>query len=401
MPQLSRRAFLTGAAGAGITLAACGGAGSGAGSLTPALRLPMVNALTWPVTAVNQPIGNGLAPEQGATLRVLSWPGYTSPAVLNYFAKVNQCSVELTAFSGPWDLLGKLASGTRYDAVLGTRVRMLVELVGRELIQPLNPRYLPDASAIWSVLQNPYYDLGARYTVPCGVYTTGLAWRKDKVAGSPYPMASGWDFAWQQRYRDRVAILGDYRQAIGLGLLRTGTANLNTADPLDLDTAQQALSELTGNGAAHVDSDPAASLAAGRTWIHQATSAQIAVLEDQPQGLPASAFGYWFPPAGFGPVACESAVIVRGAHHPVLAHRFLNSLLQPQNALANAGYNGRTPPLTVVTPSILIAEGVLTRDLISTVVLPETLRRGLIELPLPAAADGLWRRAWKEVSGMA
>ncbi len=410
MQRLSRRAFLTGAAGAGITigaagaLAACAGAGSGTGSsgLAPALRLPPAQGLTWPVTTANQPIAGGLTAGRGATLRVLSWPSYTSPAVLSRFASANQCSVELPAHPPPPALRRWRRGGPRYDVVLGANVTMLADLAAGQLIQPLNHTYLPNRRNVWPVLQSPYYDQGARYTVPCGVYTTGIAWRKDKVAQSPYAMAVGWDFAWLPRYRDRVAILADYREGIGLGLLRIGSVNLNTADPADLNQAQQVLTELTGRRASRIDGAAAESLGSGRTWIHQARSFDIAALSHQlPPGLPAEALGYWFPPSGYGPVSCETGAVARGSRNPVLAHLFLNSLLSLDNALANAGSNGRTPPLNAATPSVLIRQVVVPGPLASTVSLPETLRRGLVELPLPDPATGLWLRAWKGVSGMA
>lgn len=84
----------------------------------------------------------------------------------------------------------------------------------------------------------------------------------------------------------------------------------------------------------------------------------------------------------------------------MLAHAFLNSLLQTPNALANAGYNGRTPPLAAIGPGLLVHDGLIAANLTSTVVLQETIRRGLVELPLDEPTDGLWRRAWKEVSGI-
>lgn len=402
MPQLSRRAFLTGAAGAGVTIGAAGlltGCGAGAG-LAPALRVPPLTGLTWTLTPDNQPIRVGLAAERGATLEVASWPSYVSPAALNDFARASGCSVQLTTFSTPAGLLRGLASPGRFDVVLGVPVGVLAELVGGQLIQPLNHSYLPDSGALWTVLRNPYYDTTAAYTVPCGVYTTGIAWRKDKVTANPYAMANGWEFAWLPRYREKVGILSDYREAISLGLLRSGTPNLNTADPLDLNEAEAALTQLTGR-TGRIGDNAAGSLLTGQAWIHQARSCDIAALSREPRDGPAGAIGYWFPPSGFGPVACDSATITRGARHPVLAHRFLNSLLQAPAAIASAGYSGRTPPLTSVTPSMLIRDGVLAPGLVSAAPLQETMRRGLIELPLAEPAAGLWQRAWNEVSGQA
>ena len=422
MQRLSRRAFLSGAAGAGFalgaagTLTACGGSGST--GLTANPRLPAAASLTWPLTPANPPLRGGLAPETGATLRLLTWPSYVSPAVAAEFGRTYRCAVDVTTVATPAELLTRLRSGSRYDVIAGASVSTLASLAGGELIQPLNHAYLPDQSAIWSLLRSPYYDQGARYTVPTGVYTTGIAWRTDKVPGSPYELTSGWQFAWQPKYRDRVGILDDYRAGVGLGLLATGSLNLNTADPGDLNQAQRALASLIGGRAGRIDSAAARSLTAGRTWIHQATSAQITAAARSAvaaaahvtgrsataapgTGQGGAPLGYWFPPSGYGPVACEVGAVVRGASSPVLAHAFLDFSLKLPNALANAAVNGRTPPLSAATPRLLVDQGVVPGSLASTVILQEELRRGLVELPLPPAADGLWLRAWRDVGGLA
>ena len=47
---------------------------------------------------------------------------------------------------------------------------------------PLNHNYLPNlAKNIWAPLQDPFYDRGARYTVPYVVWCDGIGWRNDKI----------------------------------------------------------------------------------------------------------------------------------------------------------------------------------------------------------------------------
>ena len=49
--------------------------------------------------------------------------------------------------------------------------------------------------------------------------------------------------------------------------------------------------------------------------------------------------------------------MLKGAQNPVLAHLFLNYLLDLQNALTNISYNGYMQPLNGVTPQRLVKEG--------------------------------------------
>src|SRR5215217_8263225 len=95
MARMSRRAFLTRSAATamavsgGVLLSACGdrdptGAAPGAGG--PQLASPD-NPVTWPVPAEAGRIADGLAPEQGATLRVYNWTEYIYKKVVQDFEK--------------------------------------------------------------------------------------------------------------------------------------------------------------------------------------------------------------------------------------------------------------------------------------------------------------------------
>ena len=91
--------------------------------------------------------------------------------------------------------------------------------------------------------------------------------------------------------------------------------------------------------------------------------------------------------------------MLRSASNPVLAHLFVNYLMDEQVALNNISWNGYMQPLTAITPELLVKEQILPPSLTSTAVLPADFRRGLGELQLPVDADALWHQAWLVVSG--
>ena len=82
----------------------------------------------------------------------------------------------------------------------------------------------------------------------------------------------------------------------------------------------------------------------------------------------------------------------------MLAHLFLNYLLDLPVALDNISLNGYMQPLTGVTPQVLVKEQILPPALTSTVVVPSNFKTGLFELQLPVDADALWQQAWLVVS---
>jgi spermidine/putrescine-binding protein len=116
-----------------------------------------------------------------------------------------------------------------------------------------------------------------------------------------------------------------------------------------------------------------------------------------PKGVPVEVVGYWFPPDGKGPVGNDTITVLRSAPNPVLAHHFLNYMLDLPNVLTNISFNGYMQPLNEITPQRLVQEKLLPPSLMSTAVLPSFFRRGVMELQLPAATRNLWSQTWLQV----
>jgi spermidine/putrescine transport system substrate-binding protein len=396
---LSRRAFLGRGAAAGLL---AGGAGTllGAcdsfltGSSTVQLPRP-AHPVTW-LTSDNEAIATGLKPETGATLQIYNWVAYVNQACLNNFAKKYKCKVELTTFNTMDEALSKLRSAKlSFDVLMGVTVDVLGQLIESKLVQPLNHSYIPNITQAWPDFANPFYDQHWQYTVPYTIYTTGMAWRKDLVPENPYTMKNAWAMPWQPKYKGKVAILDDYREGISLGLMKNGIFDLNTTSRAQIELSRQSLQDLAKLVDVHIDNNDYTEVPTGQTWIHHAWSGDMAAAyEYMPKGVPVEAVGYWFPTDGRGPVANDTNTVLRSATNPVLAHLFLNYLLDLPNALENISYNGYMQPLNEITPQRLVKEKILPPSLMSTAVLPSYFRRGIGELQLPVDADALWQQAW-------
>ena len=212
-------------------------------------------------------------------------------------------------------------------------------------------------------------------------------------------MANAWAMPWQAKYRGRVAILDDYREGISLGLMKNGVFNLNTTDYAQIGRARQSLQDLSSLVNMRISSTEYSDVPDGQTWISNAWSGDMAAAASyMPKGVSVDVVGYWFPTDGKGPVGNDTNLILSSAASPVLAHEFLNYMLNPPNVLENISWNGYMQPLTGVTPQVLIQQQILPPSLASTVVTPEYFRRGIGEWQLPVDADALWQQAWLVVS---
>jgi spermidine/putrescine transport system substrate-binding protein len=394
---ISRRQLL--AAGAGLAL---GGLLAGCSSTNPAGAssadppLPRQNRpVKWPVYADNEPIASGLEPEEGATLRLYNWAAYVNEAVVKSFCKKYNCKYSLTTYNTMSEALAKLGSGQLQFDVFFPTVAVLGQLVAAKMIRPLNHTYIPNMANAWPDYLNPFYDQGWQYTTPYSIYTSGMAWRKDKVNLSP-----SWDMPWQGApYAGKVAVLDDYRETISLALLRAGNLNLNTTNPAQIHAAGRALSELSALTNVRIDNNDYTDVPTGKTWIHHAWSGDMAsAYEYLPKGTSIDTIGYWFPTDRKGPVANDLMVNLTSGANPVLSHLFIDYMLNANNALENYSFVGYMQPLTEVTPAKLTSEKLLPPQLASTVVLPDYFRNGLFQLELPPAADAVWESTWNSFS---
>ena len=268
--------------------------------------------------------------------------------------------------------------------------------VAGKLIQPLNHSYLPNLKKnVWPALQNPYYDQHSRYSVPYAVYTTGIAWRTDKITKAPPQYANPYDIFWDShQYAGKVAILDDQREALGMTLLRRHLYDINTEDPKLINRAEKDLSQLTKIANVKVNVNDYTDLPSGKTYISQAWSGDIAGAPYYlPKGVQPTVLGYWSP-AKHAETQNDMITILRGAKQPVLAHTFLNFMLDNKNGIDNFSWNGYIPPLSVIEPDKLVAQGYIPKNLASTIVRESDFNRGVTIDALTTKGQALWQDAW-------
>ena len=102
-----------------------------------------------------------------------------------------------------------------------------------------------------------------------------------------------------------------------------------------------------------------------------------------PKGTPASVLGFWRPERGKGPVQNDCWSICSTTKKPVLAHLWMNYILDYNNAYSNfVNFNGYQPPMKALNPA----------DLVKNKVIPENLAnvrsdRGRLRPDLAAGDD--------------
>lgn len=417
-PGMSRRQFLrkgvegaAAASGLAALLAACGPASKPRGGGLAVATTPSASGsgsglqlarpdhpVRWPIRPDNQPIASGLAPEANATLKIYNWEAYLYTKVVKDFARHYGCKVETSTFNGVDEALAKLRTGQVDFDVYFPDPSFLGRLVLGNLLQPLNLDYIPNLANVWPSLRDPFYDQGSRYTVPYTVYTTGIAWRQDHVTEDVGSLSNPYDVYGNSKYRGKVHLIDDFREPLAMAMLRRGLTDLNTEDPSVVDRARDDLTELIDLVNVKLDVNQYSDLPEGAAWIHQAWSGDMVSAQYYlPKGTPVDVLGYWYPPQGGGVIGSDNIAVLKGARNPVLAHLFLNWMLDSKNAYSNfVNFVGYQPPMNDIDPDRLVSDGAVPANLRSVVVRPEDFDRGHALLELSPAGDALWHDAYQE-----
>lgn len=408
----TRRDFLQRAAILGIALpalpsilAACGDRGGGGGS-DLAIGTP-TSPVQQPLFGDNTAIESGLAAEAGP-LKVYNWADYLSPDILPVASEAIGADIEVTTFFNEEEAVSRLASGeVSYDVWFPTSQRVPVAVAG-QLIQPLNHDYLPNLSNVWPQLADPYYDKGSVYTVPYVTYTTGVAWRTDMVdsadiEGQPNP----WEVFWNDKYRGIMGLYDSFTDTIAMTLLRDGVTDPSQATDSELRAAGDALVELIELMDVRYTIDGAyVGIPEGRFGLHHAWSGDLVNSQYYwPEDGDYTVTRYLWPAKSegstvYGPVSNDTMAVVKGAENPVLAHQFLNFMLDADNALENFGWVGYQPPQVSMTPETLIADEWVAPFLESALVTPEDFEidSAWVQGPLDADTEAKWQEQWSRAT---
>ncbi len=183
-----------------------------------------------------------------------------------------------------------------------------------------------------------------------------------------------------------------------MALMRRGSTNLNTESQTALDQAVADLKQLNRNVRVKVAINAYETLPTGRTTIRQAWSGDMlnAVISYLPKNVKPEVVSYCYQREG-GPVFNDCICVASAAEKPVLAHRFLNFLLDEKVAMENfVGYVGYQPPLNAITAKGLIDDEVIPANLQTALVSREAYANGNAYLTLTAAGERRWQRAWAD-----
>ncbi len=345
-----------------------------------------------------EPIKDGLEPEKGP-LRIINYADYVNPDVIADFEKLYGVKVEITTINSGAEMTAKLVDpNIKVDLSHSMSATALSRYVAGGLVRPLNKSYIPNARNILPAFNDPWYDKGAVYTMPYTIYGTGIGFRSDRIDPAEVE-AQGWDTIWNAtNFKGQVSILDDDREAFVMAMLRRGITDINTTDPALIDQALADVLELIDLVNVKVNIEGYKDIPEGTTTIAHTWSADMiaGAYSYLPEGTDSTVLGFWHPPSEQYAVGNDMMGVTASADNPVLAHHYLDFILDNDVSEKNFSWVGYLPALTKLDANYVIGAGYVPEHLRNCVPTNDDITKGLQFRDLGVEGDLLYEEAWSK-----
>ncbi len=277
--------------------------------------------------------GGGGAKAKGGELNIFIWSNYLPDSVVAEFERRYEAKVNIELYDSNEAMLARLqAGGASYDIIVPSDY--MVAVLGEQgLLEEIDRDRLTNFSNLDPQFVGLAHDEENRFSVPYTWGTTGIGYRRDKITES----VDSWSIMWDSRYRDRITMLDDVREAMGAALKREGRS-LNSTDPDEIAEAARLLGEQKPLVKAYDSGGFDQLLLSGDAWIVQGYNGQIAKAMAEDANI-----GYCIPKEGCT-LSVDNLCIPKGATHRELALEFINFILEAKMAAEISNGTGYATP---------------------------------------------------------
>jgi spermidine/putrescine transport system substrate-binding protein len=314
----------------------------------------------------------GCSRDRRPRLNVFNWSAYIDPETVPKFEAAIGARVRYAIYESNEEMLARVMGGNSgWDIVFPTDYLVKPMLVNG-LLAPIHHELVPNLEHLDPAFQRPEWDPELQWSVPYMVTAAGIAYNRKLT-----PAPKAWADMWDPRLRGRMTMLDDPFDTIGACLKRLGLS-VNSSDAGDLQRASAEAIRQKPLLRAYLNAEVRDQLVSGDVLAAHMwnTTAQQAMDSS-------SDVGFVYPAEGYA-VYPDCSVILRESKRPELAHQFINFLLRPDiaaaNALAartttaNAGARKVLPPVFRDNPTLYPGAEVVARGEWARTVDPATQR---------------------------
>lgn len=301
--------------------------------------------------------------------------------LIEQFERENNCHIVLDTFDSNESMYAKLKLGSAgYDLILPSNY--FLEVMNRQhMIEPIDLSLVPNFQYFdkrMFLLLEPQM---VHYGIPYMLTFSGIAWRKDRLGD----IDTSWSIFGSEKYKGRMTMLNDLREALGAALRYLGYS-VNTTDLNQLQEAKQLLISWKRQLAKFESEQYKNGIASGEYLVVQGYNGDILQVMEENSNVE-----FAFPTEGIG-VSVDFLVIPKGCENRELAHKFINFLYTPEVAAKNMNFT------CFLSPNVA-AYGKVNDTLkkhIAPFLREKTLKNAELIRDL-GATTAAYNRAWEEV----
>ncbi len=266
------------------------------------------------------------------TIRVYNWGEYIDEDMIDRFEDEMGIRVEYTTFDTNEGMYTKVknAGDDSYDVVVPSDY-MIKKMIEEDMLAEINFSNIPNITNVDPMYLNPSYDPESKFSVPYLAGAVGILYNTDETGGADI---DSWRALFDDKYAGKVCMLDSMRDSIGLTLKMLGYS-MNDTDPAHINEAKELLIAQKPNVLAYGTDNLAQKVMTGTAAMAMVYPGEgISAVDEQPENLK-----FVIPKEGSN-IAVDSFVILKTTKHQAEAEAFINFMLRPDVAAANAIASG-------------------------------------------------------------
>ncbi|MBN2558925.1 MAG: spermidine/putrescine ABC transporter substrate-binding protein [Clostridia bacterium] len=272
-------------------------------------------------------------------LNVFNWGEYIDESLIDRFEDETGIKVNYKTYDTNETLLAKLeAGGVSYDVVFPSDYA-ISEMIKRDMLLPIDFGNIPNFIYIDGRFKNREYDPENKYSVPYFWGTIGILYNKNMVDD---PVDS-WSILWDEKYKGKILMKKDVRDAMGIALKLLGYS-MNSTNDSELQEAKELLVSQKDLINGYYGDEIKDMIANGDAALGVTYSGDFMDLYWD-ESTDFSYIGYGVPREGTN-LWFDAMVIPKVSKHKAEAEMFINFMLDPEIAFQNSNEVGYTSPNT-------------------------------------------------------
>ena len=295
---------------------------------------------------------SGCGSSDTLTLNVYNWGEYISDGSEGSFNTVKEfenwyketygqaVKVNYSTFASCEDMYAKISSGAvSYDVIIPSDY-MIARMREENMLQPLDFNNIPNYENIGESFRGLYYDPDNLYTVPYTYGVVGIIYNANTVDEAD---AGDWELMWNEKYKGNILQFNNPRDGFGTAQYKLGL-DVNSDDHAEWDRALEELKAQSPLVKSYVMDEIYNMMESGEAAIGAYYAGDyFTMLDNQAEGVD---LRFYYPERTNYFV--DAMCIPKCCQHKELAEIFINYMLSPEPAIANAEYIYYASPNSVV-----------------------------------------------------